>query len=94
MRSPNDEGSQFSKLHFPCKKEERLVLNSFFREYNLSQKKQTLNRFKVAYHPVRCLLHLHIKFEIDTGSGITLISKREYCTHFQNLPLTGSKIKV
>ena len=35
-----------------------------------------------------------IKFEIDTGSGITLISEREYCTHFQNLPLTGTKIKV
>ena len=60
MRSPNDEGSQFSKLHFPCNKEERLVLNSFFREYNLSLKKKTLNLFKVAYHPVSCLLHLHI----------------------------------
>ena len=35
-----------------------------------------------------------IKFEIDTGSGITLISEREYCTHFQNLPLTGTNIKV
>ena len=41
MRSPNDEGSQFSKLHFPCNKEERLVLNSFFREYNLYLKKKT-----------------------------------------------------
>ena len=27
-----------------------------------------------------------IKFEIDTGSGITLISEREYCMHFQKLP--------
>ena len=35
-----------------------------------------------------------IKIEIDTGSGITLISEGEYCTHFQNLPLTGTKIKV
>ena len=35
-----------------------------------------------------------VKFEIDTGSGITLISEREYCTHFQNLPLTGTKKKV
>ena len=35
-----------------------------------------------------------IKFEIDTGSRITLISEGEYCTHFQNLPLTGTKIKV
>ena len=35
-----------------------------------------------------------IKFETDTGSGITLISEREYCMHFQNLPLTGTKIKV
>ena len=35
-----------------------------------------------------------IKFEIDTGSGITVISEREYCMHFQNLPLTGTKIKV
>ena len=61
MRSPNDEGSQFSKLHFPCKKEERLVLNSFFRECNLylKKKRKTLNLFKVAYHPVSCLLHLH-----------------------------------
>ena len=47
MRSPNDEGSQFSKLHFPCNKKERLVLNSFFREYDLYLKK-TLNLFKVA----------------------------------------------
>ena len=68
MRSPNDEGSQFSKLHFPCNEEERLVLNSFFREYYLylkkkqkkkKTKKKTLNLFKVAYHPVSCLLHLH-----------------------------------
>ena len=35
-----------------------------------------------------------IKFEIDTGSGITLISEREYCMYFQNLPLTDTKIKV
>ena len=35
-----------------------------------------------------------VKFEIDTGLGITLISEREYCIHFQNLPLTGTKIKV
>ena len=71
MRSPNDEGSQFSKLHFPCNKEERLVLNSFFREYNLylKKKKPTLNLFKVAYHPVSCLLHLHI---IDTSNIINI----------------------
>ena len=48
MRSPNDEGSQFSKFHFPCNKEEKLVSNFFEREYNLFQK--TLNPFKVAYH--------------------------------------------
>ena len=59
MRSPNDEGSQFTKLHFLCNKEERLVLKPFFREYNLYLKK-TLNLFKVAYHPVSCFLHLHI----------------------------------
>ena len=35
-----------------------------------------------------------VKFEIHTGSGITLISEREYCMLFQNLPLTGTKIKV
>ena len=67
MRSPNDEGSQFSKLHFPCNKEERLVLNSFFSGYNLylkKKKKKTLNLFKVAYHPVSCLLHLHIYLPI------------------------------
>ena len=39
MRSPNNEGSQFSKFHFPCNKEESLVVNSFFREYNLYFKK-------------------------------------------------------
>ena len=33
-----------------------------------------------------------IKFEIDTGSGITLISETEYCMQFQNLPLTGTRI--
>ena len=59
MRSPKDEGSQFSKIHFPLNKEERLVPNFFFREYNLYFKK-TLNPFKVVYHPVSCLLHLHI----------------------------------
>ena len=26
--------SSFSKFQFPCNKEERFVLNSFFREYN------------------------------------------------------------
>ena len=61
MRSPNDEGSQFSKLHFPCNKEEILVLNSFFREYNLYLKK-TLNLFKVACHPATFLLHLHMQW--------------------------------
>ena len=35
-----------------------------------------------------------IKFEIDTGSAITLISERKYCMRFQNLPLTGTKIKI
>ena len=35
-----------------------------------------------------------IKFEIDTSLGITLISEREYCTHFQNLQLTDTKMKV
>ena len=40
VRSPNDEDSQFSKLHFPCNREERLVLNSYFREYNLYLKKK------------------------------------------------------
>ena len=73
MRSPNDEGSQFSKLHFPCNKEEKLVLNSFFREYNLYLKKKTLNLFKVAYHPVSCLLHLHTSVIHEKKS---LISKK------------------
>ena len=35
-----------------------------------------------------------INFKIDTGSGITLISEREYCMHFQNLSLTGTKTEV
>ena len=34
------------------------------------------------------------KFEIDTCSGIALISEREYYMHFQNLPLPGTKIRV
>ena len=38
MRSSNDKGSQFSKFHFPCNNKEKLVLNSFFREYNLHSK--------------------------------------------------------
>ena len=79
MRSPNDEGSQFSKLHFPCNKEERLVLNSFFREYNLYLKKKTLNLFKVAYHPVSCLLHLHI-------SKIILLIKYNLLIFYPRLP--------
>ena len=33
-----------------------------------------------------------INFETDTGSGITLISEREYCMHFQNLSLTDTFI--
>ena len=59
MRSPSDEGSQFSKFHFPWNKEEKLVSNSFFREYNFCFKK-TFNPFKVLCHPVSCLLHLQI----------------------------------
>ena len=39
MRSPNDEDSQFSKFQFPWNKEEKIVSNSFFREYNLYLKK-------------------------------------------------------
>ena len=39
MRFPNDEGSQFSKILFPWSKEEKLVPNFFFREYNLNFKK-------------------------------------------------------
>ena len=34
VRFLNDEDSQSSKFHLPCNKEERLVLNSFFGEYN------------------------------------------------------------
>ena len=81
MRSPNDEGSQFSKLHFPCNKEERLVLNSFFREYNLylkKKKKKTLNLFKVAYHPVSCLLHLHIDTLLSSALNDSEISNEEF----------------
>ena len=39
MGSPNDEGSQFSNIHFPWNKEEKLVSIIFFREYNLYFKK-------------------------------------------------------
>ena len=35
MRSPNDEGSHFFKFVFPWNKEEKLISDSFFREYNL-----------------------------------------------------------
>ena len=38
-------------------KEERVALNSFFREYNLL--KIAIYLLKVTYHPVSCLLHLH-----------------------------------
>ena len=58
MRFPNNEGSQFSTFHFPWNKEAKLASNSFFREHNLYFKK-TLNPFKVIYHLVSCLLHLH-----------------------------------
>ena len=47
--------------------------------------------------PLRVTLGIQgstINFEIDTGSGITLISEREYCMHFQSMPLAGTKIKV
>ena len=78
MRSPKDEGSQFSKLYFPCNKEERLVLKPFFREYNLYLKKTTLSLFKLAYHPVSCLLHLqtkpHLCLNFFLQSGIELKS--------------------
>ena len=66
MRSPNDEGSQFSKFHFPWNKEEKLVSNSFFREYDLYLKK-TLKPVKVVYHPVSYLLHLHISYIYSVG---------------------------
>ena len=39
MRFPNDEGSQFSKFHFPWNKEENLASNSFLREHDLYFKK-------------------------------------------------------
>ena len=42
--SPNNEGSQFPKFHFPCNKEERFVLNSFFRKYNLYLKKKKTDK--------------------------------------------------
>ena len=38
MRFPNDEGSQFSKFHFPCSKGERWTLYSFFRECKVYSK--------------------------------------------------------
>ena len=40
MRFPNNEGSQFSKIHFAWNKEGKLVSNFFFREYNLYFKKR------------------------------------------------------
>ena len=49
MRFPKNEGSQFPKIHFPWNKEEKLIPNFFFREYNLYFKK---NPFKVVYHRV------------------------------------------
>ena len=39
MRFPKNEGSQFSKFHFPWNKEEKFISNFFFREYNLDFKK-------------------------------------------------------
>ena len=40
-------------------RKKKLFLIFFFRKYNLYFKK-TLNPFKVVYHPVSCLLHLHV----------------------------------
>ena len=73
MRSPNDEGSQFSKSDFPWNKEEKLVSNTFFREYNLYFKK-TLNPLKVVYHPVSCSLHLRTH-QINTFLTSVQLSK-------------------
>ena len=54
------------KIHFPWNKEEKLVPYFFFREYNLYFKK-ILNPFKVVYHPVSCLLPLHICVYLQGG---------------------------
>ena len=92
MRSPNDEDSQFCKLHFPCNKEERLVLNSFFREYNLYLKKKTsLNLFKVAYHPVSCLLHLHIKVKEEPAIPAGVPTTTEVFEAILNVPSDADK---
>ena len=38
-KAPNDSGSQFSKSDFSFNKEARIVLNYFFKEYNVYTKK-------------------------------------------------------
>ena len=35
-----------------------------------------------------------IKFEIDTGAGITIISEESYNTHFSDMPLTKADIRI
>ena len=71
MRSSNDEGLQLPKFHFPWNNEERVVLNSFFREYKPLQK-ITINLKKVAYHPVSCLLHLQMPYQIIQHNKLCL----------------------
>ena len=58
MMYPNDEGSRFPKFHFHCNKEERLVLDPFFRDYNLFHK--SIQLLKEVHHSVSCYLNLHI----------------------------------
>ena len=85
--SPNNEGSQFPKFHIPCNKEERFVLNSFFRKYNLYlKKKKPINLLKVLYHPVNfSMLHLHTHILMNLNTAENSIS----CVDFRmDFPLS------
>ena len=58
MRSPIDEGWHYGKFYIPCNKEERLILNYFFRDKeDVTPTPNNYKPAKVVYHPVSCLLH-------------------------------------
>ena len=56
MKFPNDEGSQFPRFHFPCNKEERVVLNYFFNFVLFISLKQLVNG--VQFFSIVCLSFL------------------------------------
>ena len=55
---PIDEGWQYGKFYISCNKEERLILNYFFRDKeDVTPTPNNYKPTKVVYHPVSCFLH-------------------------------------